>query len=354
MTVEQMFEKFVELSPWYAGLLFAFLVFYSWRLDRRREWERQDKKLLEERMQKEQEVKLQEKYQEDARWDLRIERERVERERIRREAGERTGGYIVVDLEDSNRRLFHDLLKGFEEYALLQGYSVDFSVDSTYENRIAFKFTISDPDTVIQKEKVRKDLQEYLNKISNGETFEDMHLELFTPESDRVLTTLKNRISFLQHSYNLEKNGREFYEKLIKKVAELQPQHAQQIYIQAGQEVQNATYSSVNSPQSIVGVRNKASGLEIGSSFNTVHGQLLAIDEVLDCLTSETRSDDVFEIERNLKNVKEELGTSDSPDRTRIDRWLTTAKQLIQTGSLGHTTYEACKKLMNVFGLSIG
>src|SRR4051794_14937103 len=52
-------------------------------------------------------------------------------------AGAGTGGYIFLDLLDDKRTLFHDLLKGFEEYAQLKGYQVYFSIDNSYSNKIA-------------------------------------------------------------------------------------------------------------------------------------------------------------------------------------------------------------------------
>jgi hypothetical protein len=38
-----------------------------------------------------------------------------------------SGGYIVVDMPENEGPLFHDLLKGFEEFAKLKGYNIAFS-----------------------------------------------------------------------------------------------------------------------------------------------------------------------------------------------------------------------------------
>ena len=47
---------------------------------------------------------------------------REEEEAIRNSAGAGTGGFIVIDLSEDQRPLFHDLLSSFEEFARLKGY----------------------------------------------------------------------------------------------------------------------------------------------------------------------------------------------------------------------------------------
>ena len=34
-----------------------------------------------------------------------------------------TSGYIIIDLPEKQKSLFHDLLKGFEDFAKIKGYS---------------------------------------------------------------------------------------------------------------------------------------------------------------------------------------------------------------------------------------
>jgi hypothetical protein len=144
--------------------------------------------------------------------------ERNEEEALAREkAGAGAGGYVFVDLPDSKRSLFHDLLKGFEEYAQLKGYSVAFSIDSTFARKIAFKFTLTDIDAVLSTERVRKDLREYIDKISRGALIHELDdlPEIISMEEHRlIVTTLKNRITFLQVNFNLAKNTLDFYQNL--------------------------------------------------------------------------------------------------------------------------------------------
>src|SRR5580704_4464739 len=90
----------------------------------------------------------------------------VERD-VSSSAGVGSGGFIIMDMPDKDRPLFHDLLKGFEDFARLKGYIIAFSIDSTFAGRIAFKFTIKDDGLVVGPERVRRDFAEYVDQVRN-------------------------------------------------------------------------------------------------------------------------------------------------------------------------------------------
>ena len=48
----------------------------------------------------------------------------------------RRRGLLILDMPDDQRSIFHDVLKGFEDYARLKGYSIQFSIDSAMPNKI--------------------------------------------------------------------------------------------------------------------------------------------------------------------------------------------------------------------------
>jgi hypothetical protein len=93
------------------------------------------------------------------RYDLGERQRREEEIELSKTAGMGTGGYIIVDLPDDQRPFFHDLLKGFEDYARLRGYTISFSIDASFSARIAFKFTLKNNIVNIAPEKVRAGLQ---------------------------------------------------------------------------------------------------------------------------------------------------------------------------------------------------
>ena len=224
----------------------------------------------------------------------RHQRERREEEgAVRRAVGEGTGGFIVVDLPDKHRSLFHDLLKGFEEYSRLKGYSVSFSIDSTFPNRIAFKFTLTDSGVVVGADRVRKDFREYLGKVQSGDAFEDIPVVTSIEEHELVVTTLKNRISFLQHSYNLEKNARELYEMLVQRIKSMPVLPAQNVVVQTGGSHNAPSYTALNSPRALLGDSSTFAdqSVRVNVSFKERQAQLASIVRLLELLEREAETE---------------------------------------------------------------
>ena len=180
-------SNFIWVSVAMLGILFLAIFFREFQ----RDWQRERKFDRDLRLREIERQELREKNEseslkeqiENDRWEKYKKEKKEEEESIRKLAGNGTEGYIVIDLPDENRSLFQDLLKGFEEYARLKGYSVSFSADTTFHNRIAFKFTLTDLDIVIGNDRIRKDLKEYIQKVS-------------TEENDNFLDELPQLISF--------------------------------------------------------------------------------------------------------------------------------------------------------------
>lgn len=152
--------------------------------------------------------------------------------------GPQNGGYILLDLPEAQKPLFHDLLKGFEEFAAIKGYSIQFSIDGSLRDRIAFKFTLMDSGIGVTNAQVKSDLQEYIRKVQQGESLDDLPVVLPEPEHQALLLSLKNRASFLEHTYAAQKNVIEFYERTMREVVrhKLPVLPAQNIYVQAGSD----------------------------------------------------------------------------------------------------------------------
>lgn len=174
-------------------------------------------------------------------------------------SGPGSGGYIVLDLPQDHIPVFNDLLKGFEDFARLKGYGIRFSSDTTFPNKIAFKFTFGDEGVNVSTQKVKMDLQEYIQKVQVGEPLDDLPVVLPESEHHLLLTLMKNRINFLQHNYNLKKNAVEFYEQLINKFvahpAGILP--APTVLVQTGGSMDTRSYKSIGSSHVIQGDDNK-------------------------------------------------------------------------------------------------
>jgi hypothetical protein len=346
-------ELIVSLFPWTALTALGVLFFSAWQRERRFERQMRLNELEKEKVRENEETQRRAKEKSEADLQKYIrEKKEEEEEKIRNKAGIGTGGYIIMDLPDAKRGLFHDLLKGFEEYARLQGYSVSFSVDNTFHGRIAFKFTLTDPDVVVGNERVRKDLKEYLEKVSAGDPLDDLPQIISIEEHEILVTTLRNRISFLQHSYNLAKNSVEFYEGLIHR-ASFQPLlPSPSVVVQTGGAYNAPSYSALNSPQAVLGIENRSeNSINIAVTYKERKEQIYHIEKVLGMLSKEPQNTERDKAIRSLENIKEELEHVNQPEPGRVLRWLERAKQTVQLGSLGYETVQAAKELFKVFGL---
>jgi hypothetical protein len=167
--------------------------------------------------------------------------------------GLESGGYIVVDMPDKLQSHFHDLLKGFEEYAQLKGYKINFSIDKTLPGKIAFKFVLIDPGISVSTEKVKQDLTDYINRVQSGEPLDSLPIVIPEEQHQALFLALNNRVSFLQNTYNFQQYAMQIYEKTLEKISkfEFPVAPAPNLYLTGGSS-ENNTYSLVSSPGAII------------------------------------------------------------------------------------------------------
>jgi hypothetical protein len=272
--------------------------------------------------------------------------------------GPSSGGYIVLDLSDHERPVFHDLLKGFEEYAKLKGYEVSFSIDTTLSNRIAFKFTIKEGPFTVGAERVRRDFTEYIEKVRGGaDTLDDIPVVTSLEEHHLVVTVLKNRISFLHHSYNLSQNAVRFYEGLLERIPTFPALPAPNVVVHTGGNMDSRNYHATNSSRLIQGDQNtysdKSDNIRIGQSFNERTQQLAALDDLVARLKScQEQNESTEKALRALQNVHDELAEANQPDKERVQKWLETAKFSMGAAAISYEIVEVGKKLFEMFGVA--
>lgn len=268
------------------------------------------------------------------------------------------GGFIVLDLPDGQRSIFHDLLKGFEDFAKLKGYSISFSVDNSLSNKIGFKFTINDSGISVSTQKVRQDIQEYINKVKSGEPLEELPVLISSEEHSLVLTQMMNRISFLQHNYNLQKNSIEFYEGLMNKLNSTNngiiPQPS--VFVQTGGMNQPQSYLATNSPGAIQGtnIRDVKNTIKIADSFNERKNQIEDLGKFIDLIkSSEPENKEASkQIVKNLEKVKDELEEEEKPNKENVGKWLKKAKSYLDVAKFGKQVIEFGKGVFESFDLS--
>jgi hypothetical protein len=344
-------EYFVQLVPWMFGLSLAFLFYMNWRRERSIDREIARDERERQFAQAEEAARRSEHERDMARWRETEREKKLEEEVISSKAGGGAGGYIVLDLPNNMRGMFQDLLKGFEEYARLKGYSVSFSVDSTFSDRIAFKFTLTDPDVVVSNERIRKDLKDYLEKVTNGHSLQDLPQVISIEEHELLVATLTNRINFLQTNYNLAKVSADFYEGLIRRAAS-QPFLPSNIVVQTGGAYHAPNYTALNSPQALLGNGNSAeSTIHIGDTYKERSVQIEQLGRLLMELRNEVSSDARDAVVRDILNAKEELESAAQPDTGQLAKWLKRAKETIQASSFGIEAVRSAQELFRLFGI---
>lgn len=336
------------------GILALLITFYSsWRRDRRREYDLRVMQMDAEEKRKQRELENSEME--------RYKKEKIEEEeRINKSAGLGSGGFIILDLPEDKIPFFHDLLKGFEEYSKLKGYSVSFSVDSTFTNRIAFKFTLKDSIINIGTERVRRDFKEYLEKVQSSDSLDDMPVVTSFEEHDLLVTVLKNRINFLQHSYNLTKNITEYLQRLLWKSSSMPVSPAQNLIVQTGGVMDSKNYRAIASSGVIQGDNNEIkdvkidTSIKIGNSFNEIKSQIEGLEKLIGILKHETmlNPDQRDSVIKDFEKVKDELLEEKYPDKSRIKKWLERAKNGLEIAKLSNELIEIVKIVFASFGLS--
>jgi hypothetical protein len=328
------------------------VVAWGWLQERRYRRESDNKR--DEREEKR--LELEEKRleaEESARYEARKQQEDI---LAGERAGTGSGGYIVMEMPEKDRPHFHDLLKGFEDYAKVKGYEISFSIDSSFEGRIAFKFTVKNDGVVVGPERVRKDFEEYVQKVREGdvEDLDDMPVVTTLAEHNLALTMLKSRIIFLQQRIKLTQNVNEYYEKLFMYVRTFPALPAPSVIVQTGGSMDSRKYNSVNSERLIQGDSNtyKDSSVNIGESFNERQERIAALDYVIGKLKStDAKSESVEKAQRELTKVRDELTEYPEPNKSSIRKWLEYAKNSMTGAILGYETVEAAKKLWELFGI---
>ena len=269
-----------------------------------------------------------------------------------------SGGYIVLDLPDDQKAMFQDVLKGFEEFAKLKGYSISFSVDGSITDKIAFKFTILDSGVTVSTARVKEDLKDYVRRVQAGDDLSDLEVVVPDPEHAALLLALRNRISFLEHTYKTQKNALEFYERILKTgypgQAGIVP--ALQFNITGAGDMSSKNYTAIGSSRVVQGDKNEVDqSIHIADSFNEKKRQLDNLDQLIVALQAEhpEPTPDSKKAVLNLEKVKDELSSEDKPDGSRIMKWLDTAKSAIKVLALGKDALDLATTTFDGFHLPL-
>lgn len=340
------YGEFMTLTLWFSALSMAvfFAIFWVRRSDRQRREEREER-------QREFELRKAE---------VALAASAADRS-VDSTASPGSGGYIVIDMPDDQKSMFHDVLKGFEEYAKLKGYSISFSLDGSLPDKVAFKFTILDQGITVSTKTVQADLKDYIRRVHDGDNLDDLPVILPDAEHAALILAMRNRINFLQHTYTAQRNVVGFYERILSEGAarSMGVVPAQNFYLQGGGSMSPSNYTAIGSQNVAQGKDIAAShnvvdqSVHIAESFNEKKQQLDNLEALITTLTQAhpTATQDSKRAVLNLEKVKDELTTEQKPDASRIKKWLETAQASIKAIALGKDALDLAKKTFDGFQL---
>lgn len=262
------------------------------------------------------------------------------------------GGYVTINIPEDRKSVFQDLLKGFEEYAQIKGYKVSVSVDSSTAGKISFKISINDFGVTGTRASVKNDLDEYINKIKTGEPLDDMPEVINSVEHFRLVMALKNRVSFLQQNYEVEKNIREFYQGFFEKLPISGFSHSNPIFhiSNGGQtEMDQRKYIAKNSANVMQGDNQNnlisAGTVIIGSTYAEKSAQIDNLNALIEFLENNSSINESKNAKRQFENIKEELTEEQNPDKGLIEKWLEKAKSLVGIAEKGSELFSKAKSV---------
>ncbi len=277
------------------------------------------------------------------------------------------GGYVFVDVPDNYKGLFHDTIKGFEEFARLKGYRVGIAIDTTLPGKVGFRFTILDQGVTVSTEAVRSHLDEYIEKFNESESdaFDNLPIVVDPVEHERLKATLTTRFIMVKSNAEMYKALADVYRQLAFEMAQFKnggvgyltapPVIVQNQLEHGGSQMARDTYLADHSPGAAVGKANTASiersTINIGSTLNEKNEQVNGLSELIELVKrSDLQNKD--DAVRYLDNAKEELTDGNPPNAGLIDRYLGKAKDIFALAEKGTEIYEQGKKVLDMFSLS--
>lgn len=320
------------------GVMLAFMFFIEWRKSREREFKMRQEELF-----------LRQKEIESTKNSISIENNQNEQADL--------GGYITLEMPEDRKSLFHDLLKGFEDYAAVKGYKVSVSIDSSLTGKISFKIVVNDFGVVGNRDSVKKDLNEFITKIQKGESLDDLESVAGDLSHSGLLMALKNRISMLQSQYEVQSNINDFYKSFFAQLPTQSVNHAQPIHIyNGGHEMDQRKYIANNSANVMQGDNHsnlvESNSINIGSTYSEKNERVQGLDELISLLRKENVQDKDKAL-RHLENAKEELTEEEEPDESNVGKWLSKASGILKYADQGSELFEKAKEVMSGFGLEM-
>ena len=276
-----------------------------------------------------------------------------------------SGGFAFFDIADEHKALFTDALNGFSDFAKLKGYSVELSFDTTLPGKVGIRFTILDSGITVSTAKVRKDVDEYINRLRSADDLSDMPMATDSTEHVRLTSAIQARFAYLRTQAEMFAVQVEFYKRMMH---EWKPDSVRgigyvspvQIHLtNEGSRNMRDSYNAENSRNIAQGKKAKAvtkdSTIAIGSTLSEKNKQVSALKDLEKSigdaeLPDETRQKTL----RHVQNAVEEMENSSNPDPDEVGKWLGRADTALKTAGAAAGLMEKLHGALEMFGLAGG
>lgn len=276
------------------------------------------------------------------------------------------GGFVFFEMDEEKKLFFQSVMSGFEDYASLKGYDISFSIDTSKESRVGIRFTINDVGVTVGSKAVRKDIEEYLEKVRNRDDFSDMPMVESPEDHRRLVAAINARVTLLEHQAELKgaRQEAESYKEMFHALANMQNRgihHRDQPEIQnilqlthdqRGATAMGDKYEMVNSPGSAQGkdVTNEIHNANFNlNDPGQVSDVLSEIDEVIELLSA-SEIEDKERYLSHLNMVKEEIERAGEKDKGLINSLLGSFSKVLNYVESGSKLFRRIKGLLAAFG----
>jgi hypothetical protein len=324
-------------------------------------------------------MQLRDAREQEALWEERAQRrielaEREQSARARAEGAipaatasapeEENGGFQYFKTDERHKGLFVDAFNGFKEFAALKGYSVAVAIDTGRPGMVGLKVTVIDIGVTVSTSQVRRDVNEYINKLNAEDDLAEMPVVTDPAEHARLVKAILARNDMLRHQASLNAYAATTYRGILDTVMgspgafrAISYQSPVPMHIQItndGGKSMAANNTATNSPGAAVGSRNRAgiadSVVTVGATESERTAQVDAVQKLMAQIKASSLDDDnKAEALRYLANIKEEVA-EDSPDSGRIAKWLKGAGEVINVGTAGAALAQKVSDVVNMFG----
>ncbi len=270
-----------------------------------------------------------------------------------------SGGFLMINCSNDKKSLFHDLLKGFEEYTQLIGYNVSLSIDNSILNKIAFKYSLTDVGLTMPVQKIKKDFFKYISYLQKDASFSDLPEISASKQYTAIMQALKSRIKFLQHHYKLKEKTTRYYNNMLKKFyffsagiiqaasiysnpeinlnssdSELTDSFdtAENNKIESSEKPADITTESVDSSDILNVSVDSSDILNVSvDSSDTKDEKIDGLSKLIELLKNDEKVDvtDKYKIIMGLEVIKTDLTENREPEKSKIEKWFVETREFL-------------------------